>query len=576
MNIVVKKSPEEVLKIFWGYDGFRLIQKNIISNILKGNDTFALMQTGGGKSICFQLPTMMSEGMCLVVSPLIALMKDQVDALKKRGISAAMVNSTLDKRTINSIYIDCEAGKYKFLYVAPERLKSPLFLRSILNCDVCLIAIDEAHSISEWGFDFRTAYQDIKKFRKCFPKAPLLSLTATATGYVKDEIIRSLEFRENYKAFESTFERENLRIQVKQVQDKIGFLKKFLVGRENQTGIIYSNRTAKCESIAKILSDELGISVEYYHGKLSSNQRTIRQEAWIKNKAKLIVCTNAFGMGIDKADVRYVIHVDFPKNLESYYQEIGRGGRDGKEADCIFLYSSNDIKDHVQYQLKYPDFNQIKDTFFRISSMFQKEVSDNKLFVFSMDQIALSMNFEEERVMRALRILEIYGYISLQSSMSTNAFVSIQKDKEEIMAAGRKSNDIHLLMFHLFRLLKGNKRSQSGFKVNVAEWRKYSRMDLDKFNASLEKASDLGLISIRKNSDEFLCRIIKNVTPNEFRLKMDEITDRKEYLETQQDLLISYVVNDRDCRTKNILSYFGEYDSEECGKCDVCLSKKLN
>lgn len=573
MNVNVRISSEEVLKMFWGYDGFRLIQKQIIDNILEGSDTFALMQTGGGKSICFQVPTMMSKGMCVVISPLIALMKDQVDALKKKGISATMVNSQIDKRTMNSIYIDCEDGKYKFLYVSPERLRNKSFIRSIINCDVCLIAIDEAHAISEWGQDFRTSYQDISKFKKLFHKAPLVALTATATGYVKDDIIKTLGFREGYKAFESTFKRDNLKIQVKACEDKVLYLKQFLKDRKGQTGIIYSNRRLKCENIAHKLSDQFGIPVEFYHGGLSSTQRTIRQDNWISGKAKVIVCTNAFGMGIDKSDVRFVIHIDFPKNLESYYQEIGRGGRDGEDADCVFLYSSNDIKDHVQYELKYPDFQQIKDTYYWLRAKYQDKILKKAFFVFPVETLSTGMDTEHERALRALRILEVYGYISLQSSMYLNMNVSIQMGKEEIRSIGRKNNDIHILMFHLFRLMKGKKQVGGNVKIDFTEWKAASKMTIDKFNSIVKSACEMGIIKAQKRDDEFLGKVIKLVEPKDFNLKMDEITQRKEYLETQQDLLMSYVVNDRNCRVKNILSYFGEHDTDNCGKCDVCLSK---
>ena len=255
--------------MFWGYDSFRLIQKDIIQNVLKGKDTFALMQTGGGKSICFQVPALMKKGMCVVISPLIALMKDQVDALRKRNITATLVNGMMDKRTINNIYLDCQEGKYKFLYISPERLKNKHFIRSILTCDVNLVAIDEAHSTSEWGFDFRTASQDIRKFMKFFPNTPLIALTATATPYVKGEIIRTLALRPGYKIFESTFGRSNLAITVKLCEKKLDFLREYLSSRKDQVGIIYTNRRLRAESVAKALSKDFDIPVEFYHVGLS-------------------------------------------------------------------------------------------------------------------------------------------------------------------------------------------------------------------------------------------------------------------------------------------------------------------
>lgn len=564
-------TPEEILKKYWGYDQFRLIQKKIINSALSGKDTFAIMQTGGGKSVCFQIPTMMSKGMAVVICPLIALMKDQVDALRKQGISAAMVNSQMDKRTIQSIFIDCENGRYKFLYVAPERLINTAFLTSILKCKVTYIVIDEGHTISQWGYDFRTSYLSIKNFKNCFPDAPIMVLTATANAYVKDEVIRTLELREGYNLITSTFGRDNLKIQVLPSTDKIEYIYEYLKGRENQTGIIYTNRRKKCEKISEMLNAK-GLKADYYHGGLSDTDRSSRQDRWTRGDAKLIVCTNAFGMGIDKEDVRFVIHIDFPESIEGYYQEIGRGGRDGKDADCIFLYSSSDVKDHIRQEINYPDFELTKDLYFQLNA-YNPTV---KNFVIELDEFAKKMNADQMKIQKAFKILETHSYISMQSGSATRVGIFICKTQAEIKQITKSSLDMTFVMFRLFMLLKGKTKKDKQIEIDLSAWRKECKMEQEKFKATVEKLIELGCIIFTPKNTSYLVGILKRVQPSEFHLKMDEVTLRKEYEQKQHDSIMSYVSNTRNCRVSQILSYFGEHDSADCGKCDVCANKKQN
>lgn len=569
--MVKNMSSLEVLKHYWGYPNFRLIQQEIIDNVLSGNDTFALMETGGGKSICFQVPTLMTEGMTIVISPLIALMKDQVDALRERGISAAFVNSQLDKRTLNNIYIDCEDGKYKFLYLSPERLKNKSFLRSVLNCNVKYIVIDEGHTISEWGQDFRTSYLNISKFKMCFPDAPLIVVTATANEYVKKEIIKTLQLREGYKIIQSTFARSNINIDVREEQDKLSFIKAYLSERKGQTGIIYTNRRLKAERIAKLLIQE-GFNAEYYHGGLSSTERTIRQENWIKGKADVMVCTNAFGMGIDKDNVRFVFHVDFPNSLEGYYQEIGRGGRDGKDADGIFLYSSTDIKDHIRQEIRFPDFEQTKDLYFWMVGNFPRKVKMNQAFIIKMQDVCLALQSDEEKTFRAFKILETHGYISMHSSTSNYGSIALQKTYQEITALTKNDHELTVVMFRLKVLLRGKKGTGS-LRIDLAKWRSNSKMELDKFKRCIEKLESINAMTVRYDKPTYLTKVTKKASPNEFTLKMGEVTDREDHLKNQQQSLMSYVANSSVCRMRKILSYFGEHTDKDCGKCDVCESK---
>lgn len=575
MIITTKRTPEEVLKLYWGYDGFRLIQKEIIDNVLSGNDTFALMETGGGKSICFQLPTMMADGMTIVISPLIALMKDQVDALKKHGISAAYVNSTMDKRSINSIYIDCSAGRYKFLYLAPERLKNMSFLRTVMSWNISFIVVDEGHTISQWGFDFRTSYQSIGKFKTCFPKAPLIVLTATANEYVKKEIIKTLELREGFKIIQSTFARSNLRISVFEESKKINYIRAYLSERKGQTGIIYTDRRKKAEKIAELLKKE-GFSAEFYHGGLGHIQRTMRQENWISGKANVMVCTNAFGMGIDKDNVRFVFHVDFPKSLEGYYQEIGRGGRDGKEADAIFLYSSSDIKDHIRQEIKHADFEQTRDLYFWLLGNYGEKINKGSMFVLRIDEVAMKLQENEARTFAAFKILETHNYLSMQSSSSAKAKIAVQKTKEEIKEITSNNLDLTVIVFRMWKLLKGRKSFQKQIRIDLAKWRGECKMDLAKFNRNLKLLIESNVISCELEKPSYLTKVTKRVDHESFNLRMDEVTERQGYLDKQQDSLMSFVANTNICRLKYILYYFGEHTDTDCGKCDVCLSKNNN
>lgn len=564
-------TPEDVLKKYWGYDTFRLIQKQIIDSAINGNDTFAIMQTGGGKSVCFQIPAMMSKGMAIVISPLIALMKDQVDALNKKGIPAAYVNSQMDKRKIQSTYIDCENGRYKFLYIAPERLGSTAFLTSILKCKVNYIVIDEGHTISQWGYDFRTSYLNIKNFKTCFPSAPILVLTATANAYVKDEVIRTLELRPGYKVISSTFGRDNLKIQVLHSNDKMAFIYDYLIGKESQVGIIYSNRRKKCEKISELLNAK-GYKAEYYHGGLSDTDRNTRQERWVRGDVNLIVCTNAFGMGIDKANVRFVIHIDFPESIEGYYQEIGRGGRDGQDADAIFLYTNSDVKDHIRQEINYPDFDLVKDLYFLLNA----HNPTAKAFITEMDEFAKKMSADQNKIQKAFKILETHNYISMQSSSSTKAGVVICHTQEHIKGLTKGNLNMTVVMFRLFKLLKGKKTKDKQIEIDLSVWRKECKMDLDKFKATVDKLIELGIIICTPKNTSYMVSIIKRVQPSEFTLKMDEVTERKDYEQRQHDSIMSYVSNNRDCRVSQIVTYFGEHNSLPCRKCDVCQKKSLN
>ena len=339
----MKATTHQILKKHWGYDKFRPMQEDIINSVLGGKDTLAILSTGGGKSITFQVPGMMMDGMVIVVCPLIALMQDQVDSLNAAGITATCIHSNIDKRKINARLVDAKNGHYKFLYLSPERLDNDNLLRFVNMMNVCLIVIDEAHCISQWGYDFRPAYHHIKSFRKWFAGVPIIALTATANEHVQADIVKSLEFREGHNLFLSTFKRTNLCIEVRKTEEKFKEIIHYIAANEGKCGIIFCRIRKKAEAMAAELKKR-GVSATFYHGGMSSIDRENHQNLWIKGYVDVMCCTHAFGMGIDKSDVRFVFHVDIPEGLEAYFQEIGRAGRDGDESDCKLLYSGKELQ----------------------------------------------------------------------------------------------------------------------------------------------------------------------------------------------------------------------------------------
>ena len=413
----------EILKTYWGYDSFRFMQEDIINNILSGRDTLALMPTGGGKSVCFQVPALVMDGMCLVISPLIALMNDQVDSLQKRGVSAAAITSAMNKYEIEIVLNKCVHNKVKILYVSPERLKNKIFVEHLKQMKVSMIAVDEAHCISQWGYDFRPPYLDIADIRKYHPYAPIIALTATATINVIADIKEKLAFRKENKVFRKSFYRDNLAYMVLPEEDKYGRMLR-IIKKVGGCGIIYVRNRRRTLEIAEYLESQ-GLLATHYHAGLSAKDRERHQKRWQDDKVNIMVATNAFGMGIDKSNVRYVIHWDIPESVEAYFQEAGRAGRDGKQSYAVLMYNNKDIqmlKDN--FENSYPPLSYIQNVYKAVCNYYRIPIgAGNELaFDFNVSQICENYKFNVLPFMSAIIFLEREGLISIPDNTCSQGF----------------------------------------------------------------------------------------------------------------------------------------------------------
>jgi len=428
----LEKTPAEILKKYWGYDAFRPMQEDIIWSILEGNDTLALLPTGGGKSICFQVPALLQDGICIVVSPLISLMKDQVDNLQKRSIAAKAIYSGMSYRQIDELLDNCIYGRTKLLYLSPERLKSELAIERISKMNVNLIAVDEAHCISQWGYDFRPSYLEINEIRKLHPEVPVVALTATATTDVVDDIQEKLEFKKG-KIFQNSFKRENLAYVVRKEENKEEKLLDIL-NKVPGTSVVYVRNRRKTKDIANFLRRN-NIAADFYHGGLDGESRSKKQSNWIDGKTRAIVATNAFGMGIDKPDVRSVVHLDLPDNLEAYFQEAGRGGRDGKKSFAALLFSDADKKKLFKhFEASFPELKEIKRVYQALGSYLQLAVGGGLGRSYDFDLVSFCSNFKLDILtsLNSLRHLEKMGWISMTESVYMPSTVKIKISREEM------------------------------------------------------------------------------------------------------------------------------------------------
>ena len=412
-----KASPNDILKQYWGFDSFRPLQEDIIQSVLDGKDTLALLPTGGGKSICFQVPALVKEGICIVISPLIALMKDQVYNLQKRGIAAVAIFSGMHYKDIDRILDNCIYGNTKLLYLSPERLTSDLVRERIKKMKVSLIAVDEAHCISQWGYDFRPPYLQIAEIREYLPKVPIMALTATATPEVVKDIQEKLEFKRG-EVFQQSFLRENLAYVVLEEEGKMEKLFKVLTGVRG-SGLVYVRNRRKTKEIAMFLK-KYRITADYYHAGLTNEERSQKQEAWINDKIRIIVATNAFGMGIDKPDVRVVVHMDLPDSLEAYFQEAGRAGRDGQKSYAVLLYNQGDKLDlERRFELSFPPLKEVRLTYQALGSYLQLAVGSGEGESYDFDLVEFSRvyGFSTVKTFNCLKVLERAGWIALSESI---------------------------------------------------------------------------------------------------------------------------------------------------------------
>ncbi len=569
------KQPLDVLKQYWGFSAFRDMQADIIDAVLEGHDTLALLPTGGGKSLCFQVPALCMDGICIVVSPLIALMKDQVLNLNKRGISAYAVFSGMSIKDLDRIFDNCVNGDVKFLYLSPERLGSEMAIERIKKMNVNLIAIDEAHCISQWGYDFRPSYLNVAQIRLLLPKIPVIALTATATSEVVDDIQEKLEFKPNRKVFKKSFSRSNLAYVVLQQEDKrtklLDILKKV-----PGSAVVYVLNRKETKEIAMFLYQNQ-ISANYYHAGLPAEKRSEIQDAWINNEIRVIVATNAFGMGIDKPDVRVVVHLTLPDSLEAYFQEAGRGGRDGNKAYGILLYNQSD-RDRLErnFETSFPSFKEAKQVYRALGSYYQLAVGAGfeQSFNFDILEIANKYNLNPLLIIPALKLLVQAGYLELSESVFFPSTVQILSDNKTLY-------DYYLRNPRAEKLIKSILRSYQGIlnhDVNIKESQiaKALNTGQSEVETMLKKLHQEKILRYKPQSDLPLITFTIERQDAE-HLIFDKA--RYDFLKNRAAARMKaslHYAEEVHCRSQMLLEYFDEKDSKPCGQCDVCLGRYEN
>lgn len=567
------KNIHEVLAQYWGFTDFREKQEDIIQAVLDGKDTLALLPTGGGKSICFQVPALVKEGLCLVISPLIALMQDQVSNLHKRGIKALSITSGMSKREIDIALDNAAYGNYKFLYVSPERLETELFKARLEKMNVNLVAIDEAHCISQWGYDFRPSYLNIVKLRKTLPKIPFLALTATATANVVIDIQEKLEFKKPH-VIQKSFERSNLAYVVIKTEDQISRMLKVMDGVKG-SGIIYVNSRKRTKQIALQLLEHK-ISADFYHAGLRHEERKSKQQNWINNRCRVIVATNAFGMGIDKPDVRFVIHLDAPESLEAYFQEAGRAGRDGRKGYAVLLVNpsmTSDLKARVIQS--FPSLEKIKGAYLALSNFLQIPINggENQSYSLNISDFAKRYKLDLFETYHCLHFLEKEAYISLSEnfSMPSRVHLSLKKDDVYKFQVSHKMHDL---------FIKTLLRSYGGLyddfvKINEQQLALNAKISVSKVIDHLRRLQELEVLSYEEKSNLPKVTYTKpRLDQKSLRISKTTYHDRKKIAGDKLAAVIDYAESIKKCRSEILLNYFGEVNADKCGVCDVCLSKK--
>jgi len=560
----------QILVKYWGFTDFRELQEDIIRSVDEdGKDALGLLPTGGGKSIIFQVPALLNDGLCLVITPLIALMKDQVENLKAKKIKAAAIYSGLTRHEIDIILNNSIYGAYKFLYVSPERLTSDLFLTRLPDMKINLIAIDEAHCISQWGYDFRPAYLHIAEIRKYLPDVPVLALTATATKNVITDIQDKLKFSEK-NVFRKSFERKNLVYLVREVEDKMRYLLK-IVTRVNGSGIIYARNRKKTKEVAAYLQKNK-ISADYYHAGIDNKLKDYKQNSWKAGRTRVIVATNAFGMGIDKADVRFVVHMDLPDSLEAYYQEAGRIGRDGKQSFAVLLYHASDegkIKKRIPTNFPEKDF--IKRVYQALGNYYQLPIgaAKGRMFDFRISDFASKFKLPILQTYSALKLLENEGYLELSEefySSSKILFIVKQQDLYKFQVSNRKFDPFIKLLLRTYAGVFTN-------YINIDEEfiAKKARAKTELIFDYLQKLDQMKVIKyIPKRKLPFILYSEERLEEKNLRIGKENYEIRKENYLNRINSVLNYASSTNKCRSQILLEYFDEKDSNRCGQCDVC------
>ena len=563
----------EILKQHWGYDNFRGIQEEIIQSIGQGKDTLGLMPTGGGKSITFQVPALAKEGLCIVITPLIALMKDQVRNLKERGIKAVAVYSGMTREEILVALENCIFGDYKFLYVSPERLDTEIFQTKLRRMNICMITVDEAHCISQWGYDFRPAYLKIAEIRQMLPEVPILALTATATPEVVNDIRLKLGFREGGQTFRMSFERKNLAYIVRHTEDKqkelIHILQKI-----QASAIVYTRNRKRTREITELLTAN-NISATFYHAGLSNEAKDQRQKSWLTGESRVMVATNAFGMGIDKPDVRIVIHIDMPDSPEAYFQEAGRAGRDGQKAYAVLLYAKSDkVNLNKRISDTFPDKDYIRKVYEDINFFFQMAMGDGAgcTFAFNIDEFCRNFKHFPVQADSALKILTRAGYLDYTDEQDNASRLIFTLRRDELYKLQEYEADIEKLIHVILRSYTGlftdyafiNEESLS-IRTGLSRQRVYEILVM------LTQRRILHYIPRKKTP--YIIYSQKRIEKERLIISPEIYERRKESYASRIKAMIDYATAEEKCRSRMLLHYFGEKNEHHCGQCDVCLKK---
>jgi len=559
----------QVLKKYWGHTAFRSLQANIIESVLDGHDTLALLPTGGGKSICFQVPALLLDGLCLVVTPLIALMKDQVGQLTQRGIPATALHSGLSNQEIDQILEECSQGNIRFLYVSPERLGTAMFQARLERLNPCMLAIDEAHCIAQWGHDFRPEYLKITRIREQLPRITTIALTATATPEVIQQIQERLGMK-NCKLFQASFARPNLTYRVEYTEDQTGRLIQW-TKKLNGSGIVYADTRKKTEKWADVMRKS-GVSADYYHAGLSAEERQRKQDAWIQGKIQVMACTNAFGMGIDKPDVRLVVHMTPPDCPEAYFQEAGRAGRDEKASDCILIYHTSDRKlAEKRLELSFPPRETIYDIYHKLGIWQNIAIGQGKGISrpFVLLDFCREQQLQPPVVHHSLNILHRAGYLLIDDSLNQPSRIRITCRAWELDEYRHQNPEMGRIVEQLLRSLTGIMDDYASVD-EVAIGRKLN-MATDELRAGLEELKRRKLVSYIPRSDQPLLVWLRDRVPeSHLHLPPETYVRLKERKKQQLQSMLSYAEQTEVCRASLLLEYFGELESPPCGQCDVC------